>query len=69
MCDLAEVAWRREQEAGDMLHLLAGLGGDPDYEPPADRIAGVLRTAGPARDPEARRAEVARFTLIAGGDG
>ncbi len=52
-----------------MLHLLAGLGGGEDYETPADRIADALETAGPARDPEARRAEVARFTLIAGGDG
>ncbi len=69
MCDLAEVLWRREQEAEDMLHLLAGLGGGEDYETPADRIADALETAGPARDPEARRAEVARFTLIAGGDG
>jgi len=69
VCDLAEVLWRREQEAEDMLHLLAGLGGDKGYEPPADRIADALGTAGPARDPEARRAEVARFLLIAGGGG
>jgi len=68
VCDLAEYLIVRAAETNDALRIVAALGGNEDYDPPASQIADALETtAGRTTDPATRRAQVLAFALAAGG--